>query len=73
LRSDGSDWKDEYTLLVVRRKKEESIVIGGSIRVTILAVSGDRVKVGIEAPPHVSIVREELLDRPPPGEERAAT
>ncbi len=50
-------------MLVLRRKVEEAIVLGGSIRVIVLAVEGERVKIGIEAPDNVTIVREELLLR----------
>ncbi len=48
-------------MLVLRRKIEESIVIAGVIKVSILAVEGDRVKIGISAPSDIAIVREELL------------
>ena len=49
------------SVLVLRRKEGESIVLNGVITVTILAVEGERVKIGIAAPPDVIIVREELL------------
>jgi carbon storage regulator len=52
-------------MLVLRRKIEESIVLSllkRKMKITILAVEGERVKLGISAPPEVSIVREELLD-----------
>lgn len=52
-------------MLVLRRKIEESIVLSllkRKIKVKILAIEGERVKVGISAPPDVSIVREELLE-----------
>jgi carbon storage regulator len=48
-------------MLVLRRKVEEAIVLDGCIRVVVLAVEGERVKIGIEAPDAVTIVREELL------------
>ncbi len=48
-------------MLVLRRKVGESIVLAGVINVSVLAVEGERVKIGISAPPDVSIVREELL------------
>ncbi|WP_236065347.1 carbon storage regulator [Reticulibacter mediterranei] len=48
-------------MLVLRRKVGESIVLAGVINITVLAVEGERVKIGISAPPDVSIVREELL------------
>lgn len=48
-------------MLVLRRKVGESIVLAGVINISILAIEGERVKIGINAPPDVSIVREELL------------
>lgn len=48
-------------MLVLRRKVGESIILDGVISISVLAVEGERVKIGINAPPDVSIVREELL------------
>ena len=48
-------------MLVLRRKVGESIVLAGVINISVLAVEGERVKIGINAPPDVTIVREELL------------
>ncbi len=48
-------------MLVLRRKVGESIVLDGVINVSVLAVEGERVKIGISAPADVTIVREELL------------
>lgn len=48
-------------MLVLRRKVGESIVLAGVINISVLAVEGERVKIGINAPADVSIVREELL------------
>lgn len=47
-------------MLVLSRKKEESIVIGNNIRVTVLEIRGNRVRLGIEAPASVAIRRQEL-------------
>jgi carbon storage regulator len=49
-------------MLVLRRKAGEAIVLNGVIKIYVLAVEGERVKLGIEAPPDVVIVRQELLD-----------
>lgn len=55
-------------MLVLRRKVGETIILDGVISVSVLAVEGERVKIGITAPLEVTIVREELLkglpDRP---------
>jgi carbon storage regulator len=51
-------------MLVLSRKESERIRVGDSIIVTIVRVSGDKVRVGIEAPPDVLVLREELERRP---------
>lgn len=48
-------------MLVLRRKVGETIILDGVITISVLAVEGERVKLGISAPPDVTIVREELL------------
>jgi carbon storage regulator len=47
-------------MLVLSRKEGEQIVVGDNIRVTILAIKGNRVRLGLVAPPDVSILRQEL-------------
>lgn len=49
-------------MLVVTRKQEQTIRIGANITVKVIKV-GQTVKLGIDAPPDVRIVREELLER----------
>jgi carbon storage regulator len=49
-------------MLVLRRKAGEAIVLNGDIIIQVLAVEGERVKLGISAPPEVVIVRSELLE-----------
>ena len=48
-------------MLVLSRKKNESIVIDGNIVVTIVEVRGDKVRLGIEAPREVPIHRSEVF------------
>jgi carbon storage regulator len=48
-------------MLVLRRKVGEAMVLDGVITVYVLAVEGERVKIGIAAPPDVGVVRQELL------------
>ena len=48
-------------MLVLGRKVKESILIGDSIVITVLAVDGDYVKIGIAAPRDVSIMRQEVV------------
>ena len=47
-------------MLVLSRKESQKIKLGDSIVLTIVRVSGDRVRLGIEAPEDIVILREEL-------------
>ncbi|WP_050179826.1 carbon storage regulator CsrA [Domibacillus robiginosus] len=47
-------------MLVLTRKPGESLMIGDDIELTIVSVSGDQVKLGINAPKHVDIHRKEI-------------
>ncbi len=47
-------------MLVLTRKTNESIKIGDDIEITILSVSGEQIKIGIEAPKHIEIHRKEI-------------
>ena len=57
-------------MLVLSRKESQRIRLGDSIVVTIVKISGDKVRVGIEAPSNVLVLRDELEargPRPAPG------
>ena len=47
-------------MLVLSRRENERIKLGDSIVVMVVRVTGDRVQIGIEAPPDVIVLREEL-------------
>ncbi|WP_459556355.1 carbon storage regulator CsrA [Lacunimicrobium album] len=47
-------------MLVLSRKQDEKIIIGDSITLMVVAIQGDKVRLGIEAPKNVSIHREEV-------------
>jgi carbon storage regulator len=49
-------------MLVLSRKQNERIRVGDSVVVTVVRVSGDKVRIGIEAPPNVRVLRDELDD-----------
>jgi carbon storage regulator len=50
-------------MLVLSRRVGEEIIINDNIRVTVVAVKGDRVRVGIVAPRNVTVDRSEVHDR----------
>jgi carbon storage regulator len=58
-------------MLILTRKPEQSIIINGDIIVSVLAVEGDRVKLGIRAPAEIVVLREEV-QRAVGGENRRA-
>src|SRR5690242_240540 len=58
-------------MLVLSRKKNESIIISDNITVTVIEIRGDKVRLGIEAPKDVTVHRREVYDAihsqgPPP-------
>jgi len=50
-------------MLVLSRKKGESILFGPDISLEVLSIDGDCVRIGIEAPKEVRIFRKELLEQ----------
>lgn len=48
-------------MLVLRRKQGQTILIGEDIKITVWSIERGRVKIGIEAPDGVKIIREELV------------
>jgi carbon storage regulator len=72
--ADGSAWchrepeqLKEETVLVLSRKVGESIVIDSDIVVTVLSISGERIRLGISAPDYRRIRRSELEEIAPDG------
>lgn len=49
-------------MLVLTRKKNESILIGEEIEIKILSIDGDQIKLGVNAPSEVDIYRKELYE-----------
>jgi carbon storage regulator len=54
-------------MLVLSRKESQRIRLGDSIVITIVKISGDKVRVGIDAPANVLVLRDELEARAPSG------
>jgi len=50
-------------MLILTRRSGETICIGNNVRVTVLGVKGNQVRIGIEAPKDVRVDREEVAER----------
>ena len=48
-------------MLVLSRNTDESIVIGNDIKITVVAIRGDKVRLGIDAPKEISVHRLEVI------------
>ena len=62
-------------MLVLTRKSNQSIMIGDEIEITVLAVMGEKVRVGIEAPRSVPVFRKEVyleIEQERAGDRRAS-
>lgn len=58
-------------MLVVTRKTDESLVISDNIEITVLEIGKDKVKIGVNAPKEVKIIRSELKDARQTNEQAA--
>ena len=50
-------------MLILTRRVGETLMINDDIKVTVLAINGNQVKIGIDAPSHVAVHREEIYQR----------
>jgi carbon storage regulator len=64
--------RSEGTMLLLTRKLGENIRIGDDVKITIVEVKGNHVKLGIDAPPSVKVHREEIYERIQQERQRAA-
>lgn len=48
-------------MLVLTRKQNEGILIGDDILISVINIEGDKIRLGIEAPKNVRVIREELI------------
>lgn len=58
-------------MLILQRKKNQSITIGSDITITVSDISGDQVKLAIDAPRSIPIARSELLEAAEANKEAA--
>ncbi len=49
-------------MLVLSRQRDETIMIGDEIEITVVDIRGDKVRLGITAPTHISVHRKEVYD-----------
>lgn len=49
-------------MLILTRKMGQSVIIGGNIEINILEIEEDKVKIGVNAPKEISILRKELIE-----------
>jgi carbon storage regulator len=50
-------------MLILTRKVGESLMIGDEVTITVLGLKGNQVRIGVDAPKHVSVHREEIYER----------
>lgn len=50
-------------MLILTRRISESIIIGDDVKITVLGVKGNQVRLGIDAPKDVTVHREEIYER----------
>lgn len=50
-------------MLILTRRVGETLKIGDEVNVTVLGVKGNQVRIGVDAPKHVAVHREEIYDR----------
>jgi len=60
-------------MLVLSRKLSQQIMIGSEISITVVKIEGNHVRLGIQAPPDISILREELDVIPDESRDRVAS
>lgn len=49
-------------MLVLSRQRDESIIVGDNVQITVVDIRGDKVRLGIQAPPNISVHRKEVFD-----------
>lgn len=55
-------WKGDDAMLVLSRHRDESIIIGDDIKITVVEIRGDKVRIGVAAPIAIPVHREEVYE-----------
>jgi carbon storage regulator len=54
--------RKESAVLILSRKKDQVITIGDDIRITVTEIRGDKVRIGVDAPRHIAVHRQEVYE-----------
>lgn len=60
-------------MLVLHRKKGESLIINDNIKITIVDISGEKVKIAVDAPKEIPVLRSELVNAAEANKEAAGS
>ena len=60
-------------MLVLSRQRDETIIIGDDIEITVVDIRGDKVRLGVTAPKHISVHRKEIYEAIKRDRERLGT
>jgi carbon storage regulator len=60
---DASRTGRQWNMLILTRRRTETVVIGDNISITVLDVNGGRVRLGVNAPREIIVNREEILEK----------
>jgi carbon storage regulator len=60
---DGSDVRRQWIVLILTRRPTQAVTIGSDITITILEIRGRQVRIGVNAPRDIAVLREEIVEK----------